>query len=53
MKPKSAWEKMKSQNAARRQAIVRLRTQGLTLQQIADRWQMSRQRVHQILKRGR
>jgi DNA-binding NarL/FixJ family response regulator len=53
MRGATAWEKMKSQNAARRQAIVRLRAQGWTLQQIADRWQMSRQRVHQILRHGR
>lgn len=41
---------MKSQNTARRQAIIRLRAEGWTLQQLADRWQLSRQRIHQIIR---
>jgi len=42
------------QAKARLAAVVRLRTvEGWTLQQIADVWGVSRQRVHQLLERAK
>jgi DNA-binding CsgD family transcriptional regulator len=41
------------QAKTRRAAVVRLRADGLTLQQIADVWDVSRQRVHQLLERAK
>ena len=43
---------LRQEQAKRRLAVVvQLRTEGLTLQQIADVWGVSRQRVHQLLER--
>jgi DNA-directed RNA polymerase sigma subunit (sigma70/sigma32) len=35
------------------EAFEKLRKEGLTLEQIGERFKLSRQRVHQILKKGK
>ena len=45
-------ERMIAASRQRRQAMAALREQGWTLQAIADRYGISRQRVDQILRRG-
>ena len=49
---KSAWQKMRESNEARRLRILKMRREGLTLEQIGYVIGLSRQRVHQIIQRG-
>ena len=50
---KSAWQKMRESNEARRLRILKMRGEGLTLEQIGYVIGLSRQRVHQIIQRTR
>ena len=53
MKPKTPWQKMKEQNAARARSIRELYENGVRLGEIGKRHGISRQRVWQILEQGR